>query len=61
MIEAKLDPQERKDWLGLLGQAAELEAQGIRVEWSPSGQPSFNPPVTYGYDAVARKFVIRQK
>ena len=58
MIEAKFDPKEHKDWLGL---AAELEAQGVKVEWSPSGRPSFLPSITYGYDAIERKFVIRQK
>lgn len=57
MAEARFDPTEHKDWLGL---AAELEAQGIKIEWPPSGHPRSVPLIAFGYDAVERMFIIRQ-
>ena len=58
MIEARFDPKDYKDWLGLV---AELEAQGIKFDWSSSGVPTYTSPVTQVYDPLNHTFFVRQK
>jgi hypothetical protein len=58
MSNAKYDPKEYKDWLGL---AVELEGQGIRLEWSSSGHPEFVCSTDIVYDCIKGVFTIRQR
>ena len=57
MIEAQFDPKKHVDRYNL---SAELEAQGIQIDWNTPGGPTVRRPINYAYDVQTRMFRIIQ-
>ena len=57
MIEAQFDPKKHADRYSV---AAELEAQGIQIDWNTPGGPTVQQPINYAYDPRTRAFRINQ-
>lgn len=55
-MTAVFDPKNYKDRLGL---AAELEAQGLKVDGLLSENPAFSQHQNYFYDAVEKVFRVQ--
>jgi hypothetical protein len=54
-MAAEFNPKDYKDRLGV---AAELEAQGVKIDGLFSGNPTFSERQDYFYDAIDKVFRV---